>query len=30
MRQPGAQEFFCFALHIVLDAANGEFLSVNY
>src|SRR6266851_1132291 len=30
MGQPRTQEFFCFALHVILDAANGEALSVQH
>jgi hypothetical protein len=30
MRQPGTQELFCFALHVILDAADGDGLSVDH
>src|SRR5207245_6928717 len=30
MGQARIQEFFCFALHVVLDPANGDALSVHH
>src|SRR6266571_3887191 len=30
MGQPRTQEFFCFALHVILDPANGDALSVHH
>src|SRR5580704_643256 len=30
MRQARTQEFFCFALYVVFDSANGDALSVNH